>query len=278
MFGGWGLYYDRIATDYAIDEKLKITHPDFNVFFAPRGQAPKGNEVAWNDAYLTSDKATLDALVHSSGSPELWLIDNQFKLPKSTQWSLGMRQVFGSGFSASVTYANQHATDLITFGRADSKLNPDGFTCCQFTGSHGFSGIVYSTNDGETWYHSLQFQADRAYSRPSPDAFGWGAGLSFTAAKRELKGLDNVGDNFSFPFPNAIPKHASNDENTALSQTGSRIFRVFGHPVVGPRNARWKEQDRCRLRPILRIERLHRKTLSLVDSPCLARSRTRTST
>jgi hypothetical protein len=212
VFGGWGLYYDRIATDYAIDEKLKITHPDYNVFFAPRGQTPKGNEVAWNDSYLTSDKATLDALVHSSGAPELWLIDNQFKLPKSTQWSVGARQIFGNGFSASVTYANQHATDLITFGRADSKLNSDGFTCCQFTGSHGFSGIVYSTNDGETWYHSVQVQADRAYSRPSPEQFGWGAGVSFTAAKRELKGLDQVGDNFSFPFPNAIPRHAANDE------------------------------------------------------------------
>jgi hypothetical protein len=182
-----------------------------------------GNQAAWNDSYLTSDKATLDALVHSVGLPELWVIDNEFKLPRSTQWSLGLRQVFGgSGFSASVTYANQHATDLFTLGRADSKLNPDGFTCCQFTGAHGFSGIVYSTNDGETWYHSVQFQADRAYRRPSESAFGWGAGLSLTVAKRELKGLDNVGDNFSVPFPNAIPRHAANDEK----------YRVVGNWIT----------------------------------------------
>ncbi|MEP6508763.1 MAG: TonB-dependent receptor, partial [Gemmatimonadales bacterium] len=212
VFGGWGLYYDRIATDYAIDEKLNITHPNYTILFAPRGQAPKGSQVAWSDAYFTADKAVLDALVHSAGTPELWLIDNQFKLPKSTQWSVGLRQVFGSGYSASVTYANQHATDLFTLGRADAKLNPDGFTCCQFTGSHGYRGIVYSSNEGETWYHSVQVQADRAYSRPSPDQFGWGAGLSFTAASRELKGLDNAGDNFSFPFPGAIPRHSANDE------------------------------------------------------------------
>src|SRR5678815_522493 len=139
-------------------------------------------------------------------------IRDRFKLPRSTQWSLGLRQLFAGGFSASVTYANQHATDLFTMGRADSKLNADGFTCCQFTGAHGFSGIVYSTNDGETWYHSVQFQADRAYSRPTPEQFGWGAGLSLTVASRELKGLDQVGDNFSFPFPNAIPRHSANDE------------------------------------------------------------------
>lgn len=223
VFGGWGLYYDRIATDYAIDEKLKITHPDFTVLFAPRGVAPKGNQVAWNDSYLTSDKATLDALVHTSGQPGLWVIDNEFKLPRSTQWSLGLRQVFGeSGFSASVTYANQHATDLFTLGRADAKLNTDGFTCCQFTGSHGFSEIVYSTNEGETWYHSVQLQADRAYSRPSPDQFGWGAGLSLTIASREVKGLDQPGDNFSFPFPGAIPKHSANNEK----------YRVVGNWIT----------------------------------------------
>jgi hypothetical protein len=212
VFGGWGLYYDRIAEDYAIDEQLKISRPDYTILFAPRGQTPLGNEVAWNDSYLTADRATLDALVHAAGRTELWLIDNQFKLPKSAQWSLGLRQLFGSGFSASVTYANQHAYDLFTMGRADAKLNSDGFTCCSSFIAHGFSGIVYSTNDGETWYHSVQFQADRAYRRPDTDRFGWGAGLSFTVASRELKGLDQVGDNLSFPFTGAIPRHSANDE------------------------------------------------------------------
>jgi hypothetical protein len=111
---------------------------------------------------------------------------------------------------------------LFTLGRADAKLNPDGFTCCQFTGSHGFSEIVYSTNEGETWYHSVQFQADRAYRRPSPDQFGWGAGLSFTVASREVQGLDGPGDNFSFPFPGAIPRHSANDEK----------YRVVGNWIT----------------------------------------------
>ena len=219
VFGGWGLYYDRIPFDVAIDEKQKISHPSFDVFFAPKGQAPTGNQVAWNDAYLTADKATLDALVHSSGKPELWLIDNQFKIPHSTQWSLGIRQLFPAGLSGSLTYANQHAKDLFTLGLANVTLNADGTCCHGFDASnsfqwapHGYNAIIYSSNEAETWYHSVQGRLDRNYSRPSPDAFGWGAGLAVTYAQRDLKGTDNLGETFAFPNAFAIPRHPSNDE------------------------------------------------------------------
>ena len=215
VFGGWGLYYDRIPFDVAIDEKEKISNPTFQIVFAPKGQAPKGTEVAWNDSYLTADKATLDALVHSAGTPELWLIDNQFKIPRSIQYSFGVRQLLPAGFSGSVTYANQHATDLFTLGLANGSLNSNG-TCCNFPfnwAAHGYNAIIYSSNDGETWYNSVQVRLDRAYMRAAPDAVAWGAGLAYTYAKRDLKGVDALGDTFAFPNTAAIPRHAApNDE------------------------------------------------------------------
>ncbi|HUQ48907.1 MAG TPA: TonB-dependent receptor [Gemmatimonadaceae bacterium] len=218
VYGGWGVYYDRIPFDVAIDEIQKITHPTYRVLFAPRGQTPLGTEVAWNDSYLTADHATLDALAHSSGKPELWLIDNEFKIPQSTQWSAGVRQILPYGFSGSLTYANQHAKDLFTLGLASAGLNANG-TCCNFPfnwGSHGFSNIIYSSNDAETWYHSVQVQLDRAYRRSAPDAIGWGAGVAVTFAKRELKGVDALGDTFAFPDATAIPRHPANDEKTRV--------------------------------------------------------------
>jgi len=217
IFGGWGLYYDRIPFDVAIDEKQKITHPTFQVLFAPKGQAPLGTEVAWQDSYLTADKATLDALAHSAGTPELWLIDNQFKLPHSTQWSVGVRQLFG-GYSASVSYANQRSKDLFTLGLANQKIRADG-SCCDSPfnwAAHGYNAIIFSSNDAQTWYSALNVSLDRPYTRPSLDAFGWGAGLAFTYASRFLQGIDNQGETFAFPFPAAIPKHASNDEKSHL--------------------------------------------------------------
>ena len=47
LFGGWGLFYDRIQFDlYSTDETQKITHPTFTVQFAPRGVAPAAGQVA----------------------------------------------------------------------------------------------------------------------------------------------------------------------------------------------------------------------------------------
>jgi len=217
VFGGWGLYYDRIPFDAAVDEKLKITHPTFFTNFAPRGQTPLGTEVAWNDSYLTADKATLDAFSRANGHPELWVYDNDFQIPRSTQWSVGVRQLF-SGLSASLSYANQHSYHLFTQGVASGKLNADG-TCCNFPfdwSSHGYANIIYSSNDAETWYHSINIQLDRPYSRPSLESFGWGGGLAVTLAKRDLRGIDNQGDTFAFPNAGSIPRHSSNDEKARV--------------------------------------------------------------
>ena len=218
IFGGWGLYYDRIPFDVAIDEKQKISHPTYTVLFAPRGTVPLGTEVAWNDTYLTANKAALDALAGTYGRPELWLIDNQFKVPRSTQWSVGIRQLF-NGYSASVSYANQHATDLFTLGLANLRTSADGSCGCSAPfdwSAHGYSNIIYSSNEAETWYHAINVQLDRPYTRPSLDDFGWGAGIALTFASRQLRGIDNQGDTFAYPFAAAIPKHSSNDEKQRI--------------------------------------------------------------
>jgi hypothetical protein len=218
IYGGWGLYYDRIPFDVAIDEKQKITHPTYFTLFAPKGQTPIGTEIPWNDSYLSADKATLDAVSKASGKPELWLIDNQFKVPKSTQYSIGVRQLVGD-FSAAVSYAAQNGTDQFTLNLANTSLNQGG-GCCSTPfdwSQHGYANIIYSSNEAKTWYHAVNVQLDRAYKRASIDQFGWGAGLALTFARRWLQGVDNLGDTFAFPSASEIPKHpAPNDEKTRV--------------------------------------------------------------
>ncbi len=63
---------------------------------------------------------------------------------------------------------------------------------------------------------------DRAYMRASADAIGWGGGLAVTYAKRELKGVDALGDTFAFPDASAIPRHPANDEK----------YRVVGNWIT----------------------------------------------
>ncbi|MEO5800481.1 MAG: TonB-dependent receptor [Gemmatimonadales bacterium] len=213
LFGGYGIYYDRSQFDlFAVDETQKLAHPTYTVKFAPRGVAPTGNQVAWSDSYLTASKSTLDALVHSVGTPEAWLIDNKAKSPKSKQFNVGLRQLI-KDWAVSATYAGVRGEDQMTLNWANFGLNADGSCCKSFDiGAHGFSNFIYSTNDAKTWYDALQVQIDRPYRRASTKSTGWGVGVSYTYSTRSLQGVDNLGDVFAFPNTLGIPKHPSNDE------------------------------------------------------------------
>lgn len=217
VFGGWGLYYDRIPFDlFAVDETQKLSHPRYQVRFAPRGVAPAPGQVAWNDSYLTTDRAVLDALVRTSGLPEAWFIDNKAKIPRSKQMNVGIRQLFGD-FAGSVTYANVKGEDQMALNWAQFGLTPTGGCCVSFDlAPHGFSNFIYSTNDKKTWYSAIQVQLDRPYRRPDLNAFGWGAGLAYTYATRYVQGADGLGDDFDFPNSLSIPKHPANDENQRI--------------------------------------------------------------
>lgn len=213
VFGGWGLYYDRIPFDlYAVDEKLKLTRPEFSVNFAPRGVAPLPGQVAWEDRYLTADRSVIDDLVRTSGRPEAWFIDNEAKVPKSTQMNFGIRQLLGD-FAISATYVNVKAEDLMVLNWANIGLTTAGRCCRDFNiGARGFSNFIYSTNDKKTWYEALQLQIDRPFRRASESSIGWGVGLAYTYAEREVQGADGLNDDFSFPNALSIPRHPTNDE------------------------------------------------------------------
>src|SRR6266571_3252691 len=210
VFGGWGLYYDRIPFDGAVDEKLKITNPTYTINFAPPGVTPVPGQVAFQNSYLTADTVILDALVSQFGTRELWLMNNDLKVPKTTQWSFGVRQLLGE-FAGTVTYAAQRGTDQFTWQVAAGGLNANG-TCCNFPfnwGAHGIASVIYSSNDVKTWYDAVSLQLEKVYSRPDLNAFGWGAGVTYTFATRYLQGEDNLGDTFAFPQAFTIKKHAA---------------------------------------------------------------------
>lgn len=230
LFGGFGVYYDRNIFDVSIDETQKIAHPIYTISFAPRGVAPGPGQIAWNDAYLTANRATLDALVGTSGKPEAWLIAKDVKVPRSNQWNLGVRQVF-SDWAVTATYAGVRGLDQLTLNWAQFSLKPDGSCCNSFDLTpHGFSNFIYSTNEGKTWYDALELQVERPYARASDKSVGWGYGLAYTYAQRSVQGMDNLGDLFEFPNARGIPKHPSSAGNNALS--GDEKHRVVTNGVV----------------------------------------------
>jgi len=212
VFGGIGIYYDRSIFDFSVDEIQKRERPTYQVRFADPDSTPAAGQVQWQDSYLTADTTVLGALARSSGQGEAFLLDNKMKPPKSTQFSLGVRRVIGS-MVASLTYQGQRGTDLFTYNWANFGYDTAGRCCTSFnTGAHGFNNLIYSTNDGKTWYDAVSVQLERHYRRLS-DGIGWGGGLLYTYARRSVAGVDNLGDiGGSFPggFPkaNGIAKHS----------------------------------------------------------------------
>ena len=242
IFGGVGIYYDRSLFDFSVDEIQKLARPTFTVRFADPDSTPKAGEVAWSPSYLTADTSAISALARSSGQPEAFLIDNKMRPPKSTQWSVGARRRLGS-LVASLSYQGQRGTNLFTYNWANIALNPaTGLCCVSFNiGAHGFNNIIYSTNDGKTWYDAVSLQLDRPY-RPSANGIGWGGGLAYTYATRYLAGVDNLNDlTGSFPggFPNAksIPKRTdccgSDERHHVVANWIISIPQLFGIQFSG---------------------------------------------
>ncbi len=221
LFGGFGIFYDRTFFDLSVDETLKLTYPTYTVIFADPDSAALGHlgpgEVAWDNRYLTANKTVLDSLVTNGTTPagkEVWLISNNVKPPKSYQWNVGIRHLFGEVYT-SVAYVGVRGVDGLVFNWANLAMKQNG-TCClgTFFFGHGFSNILYTTNTVKTWYDALQVQVNRPYRRSGN--FGWGAGLSYTSGSRSLEGIDNPDDQFAFPEYQFIKKHPSNDEKSRL--------------------------------------------------------------
>ncbi len=223
VFGGFGIYYDRSIFDFSVDEIQKLTRPTYQVRFADPDSSAIGhngaNNVTWSNAYLTADTATLNALVHSSGLPEAFLLDNKMKPPKTKQFSVGVRHMLGASLVGSISYQGQRGTDLFTYNWANHTLHPNGSCCIDYNALslHGFRNIIYSTEDGKTWYDALTLELNRPYRQTGARiSYGWG--VTYTYAKRAIAGLDNLGDAAS-SFPQAYPtaalvgKHDSNDGN-----------------------------------------------------------------
>lgn len=220
LFGGFGIFYDRSYFDISVDQKLKISYPQYTVYFAQPDSAAAGHvapgQVAWNNSYLTTDTTVLKALVTNgqAAGQEIWLIGNNTKLPKSDQWNVGIRRLFGNVL-VSAAYVGVRSYDGLIFNWANITLNPANGNCC--TGGnlgHGFTNVVYTTNSVKTWYDALQLQVNRPYLRTG--SIGWGAGLSFTYGTRSVEGADNPDDEFAFTQSNLIKKHPTNDEKTRI--------------------------------------------------------------
>ncbi|HXI12961.1 MAG TPA: TonB-dependent receptor [Thermoanaerobaculia bacterium] len=212
VYGGVGRYYDRVLYNDILDVRFRQQYK-FGLFrFSADGRPRDGQPtVKFDPRYLT--EAGLREVLASgvTGSPEVFLVENDTKVPYSDQWNIGVRQSFGS-MVASASYANIRSKN--GFSYIFGNRNEQGQCCKQLV--PGFGNVLLSTDDKKTWYDAVYLTLDRPYSGTRP----WGFNVAYTFSNAEQIG----GDLFSLDEKtvNDFPRYAvtgSEDHRLVVSGT-----------------------------------------------------------
>ena len=209
VFAGYGRYFDRDVYNFVLDERFRLQYQTRTFRFSSNGLPRDGQPtIVWNPAYLS--QAGLDQLIANgtAPNPEVFLINNNTKPPRTDQYSVGIRQAFGP-IATSVSYAAMRGTNGFTYEFGTRR--PDG-TCCFSVAN--YSNILISEASKRFWYDAVYVTIDKPFTVASR----WGFGIAYTYGKSDQTGNDL----FSLDFPHAnAPRHPTpNDERHRIVFSG----------------------------------------------------------
>ena len=193
IFGSYGLFYDRSNFNNGLDERFRLQYAIRTFRFSSTGLPRDGSPtIRWDPAYLTA--SGLDGLIASgvAPKPEVFLVRNDTRPPRSTQYSGGIRQSIAD-WRVAATYTNVASKNGFTYVFGNRNANG---TCCANV-STNYSNVLLSDNTPQTWYQAFQLQVDRPYSFVARNKWNWGVGVAYTHAQGRQRG----GDLFSLDFP-----------------------------------------------------------------------------
>jgi hypothetical protein len=223
VFGGWGLYYDRVTLNDIYDEAYRQQWRQYTICFSPDGSpnpACGPTAVRWDPKYLNPDE--LRNLVNSgqTGGPEVYLLENDTQAPQSTQWTIGVRQQLGRNWLATLTYANSRSENGLvwSFGTVPQGTNFDD-RWGSWIGIPGYGLILRSYDDRVREYDGVYLTLDR----PRTAGSRWGANFAYTYSEGYQNASLDDGVAFAFDFlpPNFPQFPANGDERHRIVMSGS---------------------------------------------------------
>jgi len=205
VFGGWGEYFDRIVLNDIYDEAYKNQWFQYQFCFTS-DPAQVGTSIAgcsapailWDPKYLQPGGLNSVIASGAAGGPEVNLVANNTRPPRSTQYTLGIRQQLGT-WLGSFTYAvNNGYNGLVwSFG-----TNPPGTSFNDRWGNGipipGYGFIMRSYNTRVSEYHGFYLTMDKPFTADS----GWGATFAYTYSDSNWNASNDTGTAFAFDtFP-----------------------------------------------------------------------------
>ena len=207
VYAGYGRYFDRDVYNFVLDERFRLQYADRTFRFSADGSPRDGfTTIKWDPSYLS--QAGLDRLIANgtAPNPEVFLINNNTKPPRTDQFSVGVRQAFGP-VATSVSYAVMRGDNGFTFEFARDANDNRIIT-------PAYQNILVSEASKRFWYDAVYVTIDKPYTAASK----WGVGLAYTYGKSDQTGNDL----FSLDFPHAnAPRHPTpNDERHRIVFSG----------------------------------------------------------
>ncbi|MGI8478892.1 MAG: carboxypeptidase regulatory-like domain-containing protein, partial [Gaiellaceae bacterium] len=183
VFAGWGLYYDRVTLNDIYDEQYRHAFKRYEFCFTQDGTQPAdcgAPAIQW-DPSLLSAQALRDLIASGrAGGPDVFLLANDTKPPRTIQYTAGVRQQLGKSWLASLTYAASRGKNTMAWSWAGQ---PPGTTFndrwSNLIGIPGYGLIMRSYDVRETKYDGVFLTLDR----PKTAGSKWGANLAYTFGK-----------------------------------------------------------------------------------------------
>lgn len=235
LFAGAGRYFDRPLFITAGIETLKAYYQSIStinfcdgpglatcaqVAAASGGTLPR-TYLAYNPAYKNTDSLRAAAIAQGQGG-DVWLLNNDTKLPYSDQFNIGIRKRFGQ-IQTSLAFSHIRSHNIFQFVRGNRYSNgwytrvlqrdaagnvigctdggstwiqdqmPDvDFAACAAKQGDlpGFNGkLNIGRNDGKAVYNAIYITAEKPYS----DASGWGFTTSLTLQRPRTNVAQELG-------------------------------------------------------------------------------------
>jgi hypothetical protein len=209
LFGGAGIYFDRNYWNTLLDEQFRRQFKVLTVSFRTScGAGAPANCAVWNDRYF--DPAQLRTLAGSAGLPEVFLVKNDLKPPRTHHFSAGVRQAIGQSL-VTLSYNGIRGYNGMNFIHATpwGGLGPNYAT-------------AFVTDDRvKSWYDAMQFQIERPIRERR-----WGGSFAYTLARAQEQGQTTDlfwGFDDHYPTVPDLPRRRS---------PGNQIHTVVANGIV----------------------------------------------
>lgn len=226
VFGGWGKYYDRVNLNDIFDEQYRQQYKIYSFCFSADG-SPAPNcgvpALAWNDQYLSGEALRQLVASGQAPGPEVFLVSNEMKPPRSDQFTLGVRHQLGN-WLAGLSYAGVRGYNNLMYFFGD--LPPGTRFEDRFgnnVGVPGYARVFVTSTARRTWYDAILLNLDRPFAADGR----WGFNLAYTYSEAEQTGTDNPSEGIAFGAFDYLDSDSlykfpgTNDERHRLVMSGT---------------------------------------------------------